>query len=79
MNRLFHAYKKNLPYFVIPSTAVSFSISISNEMIHNNYKNTTTKITNVIKISSVGFLIGVTYPISFPLLTGLVLSMKNNR
>jgi hypothetical protein len=66
MNYL-HIYKSLLPYAVIPSVSISYIVSI-NENDKHCYPQI--QVINMLGLMSVGTLIGLTYPISMPLLAG---------
>lgn len=60
-------YKTYLPCAIIPSITTSFFVSLD-EMTNKSKPHT--RIMNTLGILSVGTFIGISYPISLPLLAG---------
>ncbi len=61
-------YKQLLPIMVIPSSAIGFVTGI-----HSTTKNSSMEMfSNWVGYTSIGMIVGITYPVSFPLLAGYV-------
>ena len=73
MNYLF-IYKTYLPCAIIPSMTTSFFVSFD-EMASKSKPHT--RIMNTLGILSVGTFIGLSYPISVPLLAGRYLYLNH--
>ena len=68
-------YKTYLPCAIIPSITTSFFVSLD-EMTSKSKPHT--RIMNTMGILSVGTLIGISYPISLPLLAGRYLYLNRS-
>lgn len=68
-------YKTYLPCAIIPSITTSFFVSLD-EMTNKSKPHT--RIMNTLGILSVGTFIGISYPISLPLLAGRYLYLNRS-
>jgi hypothetical protein len=67
-------YKTTLPFFLIPTTFISTVVGITSCY---NQPRDIDKIGNFIGCLSIGMFVGLTYPVSFPLL-GIYTFSKNS-
>lgn len=74
MSRLSHnlieLYAGILPIFLIPTTMTGICTGIN---MSDNYKNPLHHYVNIIGFTGIGIITGITFPISFPLLSGYVI------
>ena len=68
-------YMNIIPFFCIPATFSGFMCGM--DANKNIEEDSFAKYANVIGYTSIGFLTGITFPISFPLFGGYVLYKRN--
>ena len=70
-------YKTFLPIMVIVPTMIGFNSGLLNILKHDN--SSLTMYSNWIGYTSLGFLTGIMYPISFPLFAGYVVFKETEK
>lgn len=65
----FNTYFELLPFAVFPTTILGFQIGFSYSGRWNNFYNPHTKFTCIVGFTFIGIFTGITYPVSFPLLS----------
>ena len=73
---IFNFYRENAPTLIIFTTVCGAMISISNEAVTDEMHTPQEMFTNIVGLTSTGFLTGVFFPLSFPLLSAFVMMKK---
>jgi hypothetical protein len=76
MRSIFDFYRENAPTLIIFTTVCGAMISISNEAVTDEMHTPQEMFTNIVGLTSTGFLTGVFFPLSFPFLSAFVMMKK---
>ena len=71
-----HMYMNNVSNITLFTTSLALTISCCSELLSSDRINPNIRFKNIIGMTSVGFITGVTYPVSFPLM-GICLLSSN--
>jgi hypothetical protein len=71
-----HYYKEIVPIIIIPTTVIGTSIGMTNSF--KNQMSSVESFVSIIGFTGLGLITGITYPISFPLMTTYVIYRHSN-